>query len=1127
MPVFAVDAKGRITSVTNTSVNFTGATVLSANKLTTARNIAITGDLSWNVNFDGSANATSTGTLANTGVTANTYGSSTTVPVFAVDAKGRITSVTNTGINFSTATVSQSDTVKTITSSATTLYPTFVDSDNATSAYESVYTNAGISYNASTNLLNIGGSLNLSSTTASTATAILTRGADNNFQLTAQNGPNNNASGQEVSRFGINYSGSGWNTFLQFIRGGGATDGSLSIYTNNTARLLLNSFGNLLPQGTSGTLNLGGPSNYWNTVYATTFVGAITGNADTVTKLQTTRNIAITGDLSWNVNFDGSANVTSTGTLANSGVVANTYGSSTTVPVFTVDVKGRITSVTNTSVNFTAATVLSANKLTTARNIAITGDLSWNVNFDGSGNVTNTGTLANSGVTAATYGSSSTVPVFTVDAKGRITSVTNTGITGINAASISAAGANTQVQFNDNGVFAGNSNFTFNKTTNVLSVPTLSGNVTGCTFSNDAVNKSNITTRTDSGFYEHDTPTIAEGWPLDASWMHMIDCTHSNDANYYSMQIAASFFNQTDLYYRSTNNNGATAWSKIWNSSNDGSGSGLDADLLDGIGAVQLFNNMGAVHGTRSAFDATTPSYDFGFRFVQGSTNGPATGGTQYYSWYIGLGSDYLATGAGSYGAMFAVDRGVATPYLSVRYNENNSFGAWRKISAGFADNASSSSLLSALANYAWASASLPNTYSLGITNSFVGPGGGEGSWQNYGSVMNMRTYSGGGGSLQLYVPYSPTYGGTGLQVRFGNYDVSTGNSWTSWKTLLASDNYNSYAPTLTGTGASGSWSISVTGNAATATSATFLNSSNYIQRTGSSSNLNTDFQNTPAGSTRIQGDDANLTNSPGGTWWFYQNMRHSNGSNFWGTQVAWGWEDNANRLRTRNVTANTFGGWVNYWNDSNDGAGSGLDADLLDGINSSSFARVDSSSTFTVPTYFQSNLGATSGALNSPPLQAYSTGNNSAFMSFHKGGYYAVNFGLDSDNILRIGGWSASANRWQLDMSGNMTVAGEVIANSDIKLKENIEVIPNALEKVYQIRGVTFTRNDQEDKEKRHAGVIAQEVEKVLPEVVMEGNDGIKSVAYGNLVGLLIEAIKEQQEQINNLTDEINKLKK
>jgi len=105
----------------------------------------------------------------------------------------------------------------------------------------------------------------------------------------------------------------------------------------------------------------------------------------------------------------------------------------------------------------------------------------------------------------------------------------------------------------------------------------------GCTFANDAVNKADITTRTDSGFYEHDTATTAEGWPITSNtWMHMIACTHSNDTNYYSMQIAASFFNNTDLYYRSTNGSGTTAWSKIWNSSNDGSGSGLDADLLDG-----------------------------------------------------------------------------------------------------------------------------------------------------------------------------------------------------------------------------------------------------------------------------------------------------------------------------------------------------------------------------------------------------------------------------------------------------------------------------------------------------------------------------------------------------------------
>jgi hypothetical protein len=113
-----------------------------------------------------------------------------------------------------------------------------------------------------------------------------------------------------------------------------------------------------------------------------------------------------------------------------------------------------------------------------------------------------------------------------------------------------------------------------------------------------------------------------------------------------------------------------------------------DSSLLNGISAVNLYNNMGQPHSTRTSFDATTPSYGFGYRFVQGNTNGPGTGGSQYYSWYIGLGSDYPATGSGSYGAMFAVDRNSTAPYLSVRYNEGNSFSAWQRIRAGYADSA-------------------------------------------------------------------------------------------------------------------------------------------------------------------------------------------------------------------------------------------------------------------------------------------------------------------------------------------------------------------------------------------------------------------------------------------------------
>jgi len=96
----------------------------------------------------------------------------------------------------------------------------------------------------------------------------------------------------------------------------------------------------------------------------------------------------------------------------------------------------------------------------------------------------------------------------------------------------------------------------------------------------------------------------------------------------------------------------------------------------------------------------------------------------------------------------------------------------------------------------------------------------------------------------------------------------------------------------------------------------------------------------------------------------------------------------------------------------------------------------------------------------------------------------------------------------YTLDVDGTIYSSGDVIMFSDERKKTDIEPIPNALEKVLQLRGVTFNKLD--DDNRRHAGVIAQEVEKVLPEVVYTAEDGTKSVAYGNMIGLLIEAIKE-----------------
>ena len=108
----------------------------------------------------------------------------------------------------------------------------------------------------------------------------------------------------------------------------------------------------------------------------------------------------------------------------------------------------------------------------------------------------------------------------------------------------------------------------------------------------------------------------------------------------------------------------------------------------------------------------------------------------------------------------------------------------------------------------------------------------------------------------------------------------------------------------------------------------------------------------------------------------------------------------------------------------------------------------------------------------------------------------------------------NSSAKTVIISANGTATFAGNVTAFSDIRLKKDIELIPNALDKVLSLRGVTFTDKETED---RRTGVIAQDVQAVLPEAVIEGEEYL-SVAYGNLVGLLIESIKELEARVSEL---------
>ena len=137
---------------------------------------------------------------------------------------------------------------------------------------------------------------------------------------------------------------------------------------------------------------------------------------------------------------------------------------------------------------------------------------------------------------------------------------------------------------------------------------------------------------------------------------------------------------------------------------------------------------------------------------------------------------------------------------------------------------------------------------------------------------------------------------------------------------------------------------------------------------------------------------------------------------------------------------------------------------------------------------------------------------------------------GGTSDNVrfnsLGIG-MAASATAGRIDASNDVVA----FSTSDIRFKENITPIPNAIEKIRKISGNTYDwkadLKDVHGYEGNDVGVIAQEIEEVLPQLVQNRDNGYKAVKYDKLVALLIEGIKEQQQNIDNLTIQVEELKK
>ena len=190
------------------------------------------------------------------------------------------------------------------------------------------------------------------------------------------------------------------------------------------------------------------------------------------------------------------------------------------------------------------------------------------------------------------------------------------------------------------------------------------------------------------------------------------------------------------------------------------------------------------------------------------------------------------------------------------------------------------------------------------------------------------------------------------------------------------------------------------------------------------------------------------------------------------------------------------------------DGTGSGLDADTLDGQQGSYYAPIASPSFTTQITTPQirnnsaiSFLTAAGGAVGVKVNSLYA------------GTSYGPN-NAPSGMVNALSGYQV-ANSTVINSSGDWTGG----AISDERLKENIQPITNALEKLNLIRGVEFDWNDKQDSYEGHdLGVIAQDVEAVVPELVQTKENGFKTVKYEKLTALLIEAVKELQKEVEVL---------
>ena len=1147
-----VDSYGRATSGSNVAY------------LTGNQTITLSGDIS------GSGTTNITATLGISGVTAGTYGSGSMIPSFTVDAKGRITNVTtNAVINAVTSVAGRTGAV-TLTNadvglSNVTNSLQVINAGNTPSIAQgiastrplfgtagriwistdtrSIFRDSGTGWELLTPAITGDVTIAAGGTSATLATTGVSAGTyntvtvDTKGRVTAASNTSYITGNQTITVSG-DATGSGTTSIALTLSDVNTTTGQFGS-TTAVPQLTVNSKGQITQVGNLSIVypvtSVAGKTGAVSLVKADVGLGNVANNLQVINagnavslQVDTTVNRPAAGTVgrvfidttvntlyrdtgsTWQIiqpAISGDITISAgstTATLATSGVTAGTYNT------VTVDTKGRVTAGSNTSY------------LTGNQTISISGDVS------GSGSTSITATLSNTGVTAGTYNT------VTVDAKGRVISGSvSTFAETDTLATVTGRGATTSTAL------------TFTNATASTTTSTGAVVVTGGVGIGGNLQVGGTITGNGSGLSSVNASTVAisdysTNTALYPAW---VTSTGAGNKNIGVASTAINFNSNTS----SLNLNNAMTVTAS-NISHVVPSTFTDAtdSTSTSTGSVVISGGLGVAKNL----------YVGGNLIVSGTTTTINTANLNIADNLITLNSDFTS-GTPTENAGIEVKRG-AQATTAIRWLENGTSGKWQITNDGtnYYDIRFGSATISlsteTSGNYVAAVSA-----GTGITISGSGASNATVTVTNAGVTSNVAgtgiSVSGATGAVTITntgvtsisatspIVASASTGGVALShansgAVSGTYGAgnaipviavnSTGHitslsttTLSALQTVQAVDSDSGYSWSSTGTSAVGTNLRVVSGTG--------------IDVDVDTANVALRVTNTDRGSS--QSIFKNIADS-GGTVQFSAGSNSDN-LRFAGGGIASVSFNSTNKSVTITATeadtlssvtgrGNSTGSAISITNTTGS-SGTTTGALVVSGGIGAGYSNFAGLGTTAKITPRMTGVSLASG--NSSQLEINNAGSGACNISFHREGVYGAHFGLDTDNWFSTFGWSAGSGytamrHGELDVRGGITATGEVTAYSDVRLKENIQLIPDALNKVLQLRGVTFTRIDT----KTHGtGVIAQEVQKVLPEAVKVGHeDDILTVNYGSMVGLLIESIKDLKAELDAVKAELAELR-